>query len=127
MARPAEMWTAKPSTVLQNRASCHIATAIASAIDHQIIMSYHHQISTSSFSHSLRLTLGDVYANQVPRIIKMSTNGVHMAPFGKNLCQNIAPRLRIISQAFLALKIKLNNSEKPRDTEGVRGRPRPRF
>ena len=31
-------------------------------------------------------------------------NGVGVAPFGPTLCQNVAPRLRIIFQALLGLK-----------------------
>ena len=36
-----------------------------------------------------------------PEIIKMHTNGLPVAPFGLKLCQNVAPRLRIIFQALL--------------------------
>ena len=41
----------------------------------------------------------------------MDTNGVQMAPFGPKLCQNVAPRLRIIFQTLLGLKNPLRKKK----------------
>ena len=37
----------------------------------------------------------------------MGLDGVEVAPFGPKLCQNVGPRLRIIFQALLGPKTKL--------------------
>ena len=42
----------------------------------------------------------------------MGTKGVQVAPFGPKLCQNVAPRLRIIYQTLLGLKTKLKKKTK---------------
>ena len=41
----------------------------------------------------------------------MGLNGVEVAPFGPKLCQNVAPRLRIIFQALLDPKAKFKNQK----------------
>ena len=41
----------------------------------------------------------------------MGLSGVEVAPFGPELCQNVAPRLRIIFQALLGPKTKLKRSK----------------
>ena len=45
------------------------------------------------------------------KTIKMRLNGVEVAPFGPKLCQNIAPRLRIIFQPLLDPKTQLKNNK----------------
>ena len=45
--------------------------------------------------------------NEVPKTINMGLNWGEVAPFGPKLCQNVAPRLRIIFQALLGPKNKL--------------------
>ena len=47
--------------------------------------------------------------SEVDETMKMGLSGVEMAPFGAKLCQNVAPRLRIIFQALLGLKTQLKN------------------
>ena len=44
----------------------------------------------------------------------MGLNRVEVAPFGPTLCQNVAPRLRIIFQALLGPKTKIKKSKKPK-------------
>ena len=52
--------------------------------------------------------------NEVPKTIKMGLNGVEVASFGPKLCQNVAPRHRIIFQTLLGLKNKLKNQINPK-------------
>ena len=47
-----------------------------------------------------------------PKTTKMDPNRVEVAPFGPKLCQNVAPRLRIIFQTLLGLKTKLKKTKK---------------
>ena len=47
-----------------------------------------------------------------PKTIKMDPNQVEVAPFGPKLCQNVAPRLRIIFQSLLVPKAKLKKTDK---------------
>ena len=51
--------------------------------------------------------------NEVQQTIKMGLSGVEVAPFGPKLCQNVAPRLRIIFQALLGPKTKLKKTKFP--------------
>ena len=44
----------------------------------------------------------------------MDTDGVQVAPFGLKLCQNVAPRLRIIFQALLGPKTLFKNQKHPK-------------
>ena len=48
------------------------------------------------------------------KTIKTGLSGVEVAPFGPKLCQNVAPRLRIIFQALLGPKTKLNKFKIPK-------------
>ena len=51
--------------------------------------------------------------NRPSKTIKIGLNGVEVAPFGPKLCQNVAPRLRIIFQALLGQRTQLTNSKIP--------------
>ena len=51
------------------------------------------------------------------KTINIGLNGVEVAPFGHKLCQHVTPRLRIIFQALLGLKDKLNKSTTPKNVE----------
>ena len=46
------------------------------------------------------------------KTIKVDLNRVQVAPFGPTLCQNVAPRLRIIFQPLLEPKNNSNKSKK---------------
>ena len=59
------------------------AVAIARSSDHIIRSAHHH------FVHSLRLTLGDMYANQVP---KNHQNGPERGPGGSVWAQTLSKR-----------------------------------
>ena len=52
--------------------------------------------------------------NRPSKTIKIGLNGVEVAPFGPKLCQNVAPRLRIIFQALPGPKTKLKKSKIPK-------------
>ena len=43
--------------------------------------------------------------------MKMVPNRVEVAPFGPKLCQNVAPRLRIVFQALLGPNTQFKNSK----------------
>ena len=47
----------------------------------------------------------------------MGLNGVEVAPFGPKLCQNVAPRLRVIFQALLGIKTQLKKNKNPENVE----------
>ena len=55
--------------------------------------------------------------NRPSKTIKIGLNGVEVAPFGPKLCQNVAPRLRIIFQALLAQKTQLKKTKKNENVE----------
>ena len=48
-----------------------------------------------------------------PKTMKMDLNHVQVGTFGLKLCQNVAPRLRIIFQALLGPKNQLKKSKEP--------------
>ena len=48
------------------------------------------------------------------KTIKIGLNRIQVVPFGRKLCQNVAPRLRIILQAPLGPKTKLKKSKNPK-------------
>ena len=56
--------------------------------------------------------MGDMFANEVPQNHENDPNRVEVAPFGPKLCQNVAPRLRIIFQALLGPKTLFKNQKK---------------
>ena len=54
-----------------------------------------------------------------PKTIKMDPNRVEVGPFGPKLCQNVAPRLRIIFQALPGLKTQLTNDQKNKNIMNI--------
>ena len=76
--------------------------------DHQIISSDQHIIIFFRASGWHWETCTQIRS---PKTIKMDLNRVHVAPFGPKLCQNVAPRLRIIFQALLGPKTQLKNTK----------------
>ena len=49
--------------------------------------------------------------------MKIGLNRVEVALFGPKLCQNVAPRLRIIFQALLGPETQLKKIKKPENVE----------
>ena len=55
-----------------------------------------------------------MFKNEVSKNRENGPNRVDVGPFGPKLCQNVAPRLRIIFQALLGPKTQLKASKNPK-------------
>ena len=56
--------------------------------------------------------MGDMFKKRYPKTVIMDPSRVDVPSFGPKVCQNVAPRLRIIFQALLGPKARLTKIKK---------------